>query len=106
VQYFLTPTGLVATGPYYAVRDGARPQVAWYSMGSVGRLGAGRNPEEAWRNLTGQGVPLPPGMGSVGRLVEAQRWMQLADSALMVGDWVAFGRAFEALREALGVEND
>ncbi len=106
VQYFLTPTGLIAMGPYYAVRDGTRPRVAWYSLGAVGRLGAGRNPEEAWRNLTGQGVPLPPGMGSVGRFVEAQRWMSLADSALRTGDWVTFGRAFEALREALQIEPD
>ena len=32
--------------------------------------------------------------------------MSLADSALRTGDWVTFGRAFEALREALQIEPD
>jgi hypothetical protein len=54
---------------------------------------------EAWQNLLGQSAPLLSG-GS-GRLGEAREWMAIADSALKRGDWSAFGRAFEALREIL-----
>lgn len=101
VRYSLEDGGLVAQAPHYAVRDGARARVAWYSLAAGERLGAGRTPGESWRNLTGAGVPVPPGRGPGTPFVEARRWMHVADSALMVGDWETFGRAFGALRELL-----
>jgi hypothetical protein len=57
-------------------------------------------------NLRGSGAPLPPGFGPTTPLEEARRWMLRADSALHAGDWEGFGRAFGALREALGVGRD
>jgi hypothetical protein len=102
VRYSLEPEGgIVAQAPHYAARDGARPRVAWYSLAAGERLGAGRTPGESWRNLIGAGVPVPPGSGPGTPFDEAQRWMRVADSALMVRDWETFGRAFGALRELL-----
>src|SRR5690349_23851448 len=49
-------------------------------------------------NLRGASGPLPPGVG-IGTLSEARRWVRLADSALRRGEWAAFGRAFDALRD-------
>ena len=73
--------------------------VAWVNVAARDSLGAGRTMAEAWQNLLGQSAPLLSG-GS-GRLGEAREWMVIADSALKRGDWSAFGRAFEALREIL-----
>ncbi|MEE8267392.1 MAG: UPF0182 family protein [Gemmatimonadales bacterium] len=101
VKYFREPGGIVAQAPHYAVRDGARARVAWYSLAAGERLGAGRTPGESWRNLIGAGVPVPPGSGPGTPFDEAQRWMRIADSALTAGDWETFGRAFGALRELL-----
>lgn len=101
LRYYLMPPGPVAVMPYYGVRERARAVVAWYSVALGDRLGAGRNPVTARRNVTGLGVPVPPGIGPRSRLSEAQGWMRLADSSLRVGDWEGFGRAFEALREVL-----
>ena len=67
------------------------------------QVGAGRSFADAWDNLRGAGAPLPPGFGPVTPFEEARRWMLRADSALHVGDWEAFGRAFGALRQSLGV---
>ncbi len=101
VQYQLSGGGLIAQSPAYAIRDGARARVAWYSLAAGNRLGAGRSPMEAWSNLAGNGVPRPPGQGPESTMAEARRWMRLADSALAVGDWETFGRAFGALRDLL-----
>jgi len=101
VKYSREPGGIVAQAPHYAVRDGVRARVAWYSLAVGERLGAGRTSEESWRNLTGAGVPVPPGRGAGTPFDEAQGWMRIADSALMAGDWETFGRAFGALRELL-----
>jgi len=81
--------GLV-TLPYVAVAQGTR-------------AGAGRTFASALDNMRGRGAPLPPGFGPTTPLEDARRWMLRADSALHAGDWEGFGRAFGALREALGV---
>jgi hypothetical protein len=53
--------------------------------------------------LLGATVPVPPGAAQTGRLDEARRWLQHADSALRVGDWSEFGRAWGSLRTVLGL---
>ena len=87
-----TPSGQPApvTLPYVALAQGTK-------------VGAGRSFADAWDNLRGTGAPLPPGFGPVTPFEEARRWMLRADSALQAGDWEAFGRAFGALRQSLGV---
>jgi hypothetical protein len=70
------------------------------------RLGAGRTLKEAWSNLLGATVPAPPGSAQAGRLDEARRWMEQADSALRAGDWSEFGRAWSSLRNILGLPLD
>jgi hypothetical protein len=88
----------------YQVVYGKGPErqlaVAWVNLAARDSLGAGRTIEEAWQNLLGVSAPLLSG-GFAGRLGEAREWMAIADSALKRGDWSAFGRAFEALREVL-----
>lgn len=105
VSLWLGADGLGATQSHIAVRTGARPVVAWEAIAAGDRLGAGRSLTAAWDNLRGASGPLPPGAG-VGTLSEARRWVRLADSALRRGEWAAFGRAFDALRQALEVEPD
>jgi hypothetical protein len=91
----------------YQVIYGKGPErqlaVAWVNVAARDSLGAGRTMQEAWQNLLGVSAPLLSG-GFAGRLGEAQEWMAIADSALKRGDWSAFGRAFEALREVLRAE--
>jgi hypothetical protein len=94
-----------ATESHIAIRTGARPIIAWQAIAAGERLGAGRSLAAAWDNLRGASGPLPPGAG-IGTLSEARRWVRLADSALRRGEWAAFGRAFDALRQALEVEPD
>jgi hypothetical protein len=84
--------------------------LAWVSVAtrdaSRDRQGAGRTLEEAWSNLLGNTVPSPPGTAQAGRLEEAKRWMERADSALRAGDWSEFGRAWSTLRNVLGLPLD
>ena len=68
-------------------------------------MGAGRTLESAWDNLLGGSAPLPPVLPSA-TLDEARRWIQIADSAMRAGDWAAFGRAFDALRQVLSTPTD
>lgn len=91
----------IAYQPWYALDGRGRVAQPYLAVASGTRFGAGRSFAEAWDNLRGRGAPLPPGLGPVGPLEEARRWMERADSALHAGDWEAFGRAFGALREAL-----
>jgi len=104
IVYLLAGDRLLAAAPYYGLRSGARPVMAWAALAAGPRLGAGRTFREAWSNLVGETAPLPPGGSPPGALEEAQRWMRLADSAFRAGDWEAFGRAFGALREVLRIE--
>jgi hypothetical protein len=105
VSLWLAPDGIGATQTHIAVRAGVRPIVAWEAVAAGDRLGAGRSLPAAWDNLRGASGPLPPGAGA-GALAEARRWVRLADSALRRGEWSAFGRAFDALRQALDVAPD
>jgi hypothetical protein len=80
--------------------------LVWVSVAAGDRLGAGRTLQEAWSNLLGTTVPAPPGTAQAGRLEEAKRWLELADSALKIGDWSEFGRAWSTLRSVLGLPLD
>jgi hypothetical protein len=98
--------GPVAYQGYFALRPSGGMVLAWVSVAAPGRLGAGRTLREAWSNLLGATVPTPPGSAQAGRLDEARRWMEHADSALRTGDWSEFGRAWSSLRNVLGFPLD
>ena len=102
----LSPGGVVAYQGYYAPRPSGGTVLAWVSVAAPDRLGAGRSLREAWSNLLGTTVPAPPGSAQAGRLDEARRWMEHADSALRTGDWSEFGRAWSNLRKLLGLRLD
>jgi uncharacterized protein len=106
VRVEVGPGGPVAYQGYFAMRPSGGPILAWVSVAAPKRLGAGRTLREAWSNLLGATVPAPPGSGQAGRLEEARRWMLHADSALRVGDWPEFGRAWSSLRNILGLPLD
>ncbi|HQR18941.1 MAG TPA: UPF0182 family protein [Gemmatimonadales bacterium] len=93
----------VAYQPWYAVAPTGRVTVPYVALAQGTQVGAGRSFADAWDNLRGTGAPLPPGFGPMTPIEEARRWMLRADSALHAGDWEAFGRAFGALRQSLGV---
>jgi hypothetical protein len=99
--------GPVAYQAYFAPRAAGGSVLAWVSVAAPGdgrpRVGAGRNLKEAWSNLLGTTVPAPPGAAQTGKLDEARRWLQHADSALRGGDWEEFGRAWGSLRRVLGL---
>jgi len=100
----------VAYQSYFAQRPAGGMLLAWVSVATRDaardRQGAGRTLEEAWSNLLGNTVPAPPGTAQAGRLDEAKRWMERADSALRSGDWPEFGRAWRTLRNVLGLPLD
>lgn len=98
--------GPVAYQGYFALRASGGTVLAWVSVAAPNRLGAGRTLKEAWSNLLGTTVPSPPGTAQAGRLDEARRWMEHADSALRIGDWSEFGRAWGSLRNILGLPLD
>jgi uncharacterized membrane protein (UPF0182 family) len=101
VRYFRSDSGLAAMQVITGARSGARPAVVWVNVAASNRAGAGRTFEQAWSNLLGGDAPLPAAAGEGGVLVDARYWMQVADEALKRGDFTAFGRAFEALRQTL-----
>jgi hypothetical protein len=107
VRIDIVPGGLVAYQTYFAPRAGGGRVLAWVSVAAPGesrpRVGAGRSLKEAWGNLLGATVPAPAGAAQSGRLDEARRWLQHADSALRRGDWEEFGRAWGSLRRTLGL---
>ncbi len=103
VRYWLTSGAVGATQSRYGPRGGGGASVTWVSVASGPRVGAARTFNEAWTNLRGATVPLPPGALTSGALVDARRWFRLADSAFRRGDFTAFGRAFEELRAVLEV---
>lgn len=100
------PAGPVAYQAHFALRPTGGMALAWVTVAARDRLGAGRTLAEAWSNLLGNTVPAPPGTPPAGRLEEAKRWMELADSALRLGDWPEFGRAWNTLRSVLGLPLD
>jgi len=89
----------------FAPRSGGGLSLVWVSVAHGRRVGAGRTLESAWDNLLGGSAPLPPVLPSA-TLDEARRWIQIADSAMRAGDWAAFGRAFDALRQVLSTPTD
>jgi hypothetical protein len=98
--------GPVAYQAYFARRHSGGMVLVWVSVAAPGRMGAGRTLKDAWSNLLGATVPAPPGSAQAGRLDEARRLMQDADSALKVGDWSRFGKAWSGLRNILGLPPD
>jgi hypothetical protein len=102
----LSPGGPVAYQTYFALRPSGGAVLAWVSVAAPNRLGAGRTLKEAWSNLLGATVPAPPGPAQTGRLEEARRWMEHADSALKSGNWSEFGHAWSSLRNILGLPLD
>jgi hypothetical protein len=104
VRYWFGPGELGALQAHYGPRGGGGASLTWVSVAAHGRLGAGRSVPEAWGNLRGASAPLPPGYQPQSALTEARRWFQRADSALRVGDFAGFGRAFEALGATLDVQ--
>jgi hypothetical protein len=100
IKVWIEQTGVGAYQIIYGKGPERQLAVAWVNVAARDSLGAGRTMEEAWHNLLGVSAPLLSG-GFAGRLGEAREWMVIADSALKRGDWSAFGRAFEALREIL-----
>jgi hypothetical protein len=102
----ITPGGPVAYQGVFALRPSGGTVLSWVSVAVPNRLGAGRTFKEAWSNLLGATAPTPPGMAQAGRLGEARRWVEHADSALRLGDWSEFGRAWTNLRNVLGVPLD
>ena len=106
VRIEVGPGGPVAYQAYFALRPTGGMVLAWVAVAARDRLGAGRTLAEAWNNLLGNTVPAPPGSPPSGRLEEAKRWMELADSSLRLGDWAEFGRAWNTLRSVLGLPLD
>ena len=96
----------IAYQGHFALRPSGGTILAWVTVAAPNRLGAGRTLKEAWSNLLGATVPTPPGSAQAGRIDEARRWMEHADSALRVGDWSEFGRAWSSLRNILGLPLD
>ena len=106
VRVELSSGGPVAYQGHFALRPSGGIVLAWVSVAAPNRLGAGRTLRDAWSNLLGASVPAPPGTAQAGRLDEARRWLELADSALRSGDWSEFGRAWGSLRKVLGAPPD
>jgi uncharacterized protein len=106
IRVDIGPGGPVAYRAHYALRPPGGMVLVWVSVAARDRLGAGRTLQEAWSNLLGTTVPAPPGTAHSGRLEEARRWLELADSALRIGDWSEFGRAWSTLRGVLGLPLD
>jgi uncharacterized membrane protein (UPF0182 family) len=101
VRYWLGATGLGAYQPGYAISPNGDPSVAWVSIAIGDRMGAGRTVTDAYRNLLGLTTPLIAVGSLSSQLEEARAWASRADSALRQGDFVGFGRAFEALKRVL-----
>ncbi|HEY5940399.1 MAG TPA: hypothetical protein VIT87_06230, partial [Gemmatimonadales bacterium] len=106
IRVDIGPGGPVAYQGHYSLRPPNGMVLVWVSIAARDRLGAGRTLQEAWSNLLGTTVPAPPGTAQSGRLEEAKRWLELADSALRIGDWSEFGRAWSTLRSVLGLPLD
>jgi uncharacterized membrane protein (UPF0182 family) len=92
---------VTAYQPVYGIDGDGRPALLAVNIASGSRVGAGRDVADAWQNLRGLRAPTPPGRRAADPLTEARRLMLEADSAMRAGDWARFGRAFEALRDAL-----
>ena len=102
VRWHAGPAGLAAWQPVIAVPSGGGANVLWFGTALGGAVGGGRTPFDAWIAVlpTLEGRP-GAGEASSAALDAARRLMQRADSALARRDLVEFGRALDALRNAL-----
>jgi len=72
---------------------------------AAGRIGAGDDPRSAVRALAAvRETPVADLRTSVS-LADARAAFLALDSAARHGDWMQFGRAWQALRRALGVDS-
>jgi hypothetical protein len=106
VRFDLADDGVVAYQSHYGGPAAGRPTLVWVTVAAGERQGAGRSMKEAWSNLLGASAPAIAGQAQTTRLDEARRLLLRADSALRAGDWDGFGRAWEALRRAVGLPSD
>jgi uncharacterized membrane protein (UPF0182 family) len=114
------PEGATRRGPVTAVPAGgtvayAQPlfasanratqpmQLVAVALSAGGRVGVGESFGPAARALT-RPEATAGGPEVTASLSEARSAFQALDSAVRAGDWARFGRAYEALRRALGVE--
>ena len=67
-----------------------------------GHLGVGTDPESALRSLVAERAGTLADAGTSASLQQAKAAFLALDSAVRRGDWTRFGRAYEALRRALG----
>ncbi|HEX7024568.1 MAG TPA: UPF0182 family protein, partial [Gemmatimonadales bacterium] len=106
VRYTLTPRGIAAFQPVWAVSPSGHARLVLVNLAQTDsssgqRVGAGRTIEEGWTNLRGQASPTPVGSGPNAVLELARQWMRRADSALRRGDFQELGRALAQLRDLL-----
>jgi len=101
VRYWVGATGLGAYQPAFGISPNGDPSLVWVSLAIGDRMGAGRTLLDAYRNLLGISSPVIATGSPASQIEEARRWLALADSSLRAGDFVAFGRAFEALKRIL-----
>jgi hypothetical protein len=83
---------------YVTREDGGAPQVVDVSVGLAGGFGSGPTLRTALDRLGAESAPT--GMGSR-EWIRARQWFERMDAARRVGDWSAFGRAYEELRQLL-----
>jgi uncharacterized membrane protein (UPF0182 family) len=101
VHYAPASEGLGAYQAWFVDREGAPPTLVWVSVAVTEKRGAGHDLEEAWQNLLGLSAPTISAAERGALLFEARRHMLAAEAALKRGDLEAFGRAWEALKQAL-----
>jgi hypothetical protein len=83
-----------------ARNSGPRAVAVWFA----GRTGIGEDALAAARSLERGDVGTGSGGASLVSLAEARAAFLALDSARSAGDWAAFGRAWDALRRALGAQ--
>ncbi|MEO7985266.1 MAG: hypothetical protein ABI766_01945, partial [Gemmatimonadales bacterium] len=106
VRFDMTPSGVAAYQAYFARRGDGATTLAWVSVATDARMGAGRNFDQAWSNLLGSSAPTVAGVVQASRLEEARQLMLRADSALRAADWVTFGNVWDSLRKSFGIGPD
>jgi len=83
---------------YLSREAGGAPQVVDISVGFRGGIGSGPTLPTALDQLRAEASPT--GMGSR-EWMRAKQWFERMDAARRLGDWTAFGRAYEELRQLL-----
>lgn len=101
VRWHAGPAGLVAWQPIVAVPANGERALLWISTALGTQVSGGRTADEAWIGLLARPHQAGPGGADGAALDAARRWMNRADSALARRDLTGFGRALDALREAL-----